>query len=113
MRFSASLLASRETDAGTLFERARSWNRIAHMDGTRNRRMAYASKTEALIGAIRIHPERFRISGIEEGGWLLCVQCVRTRGSLHVDRADLEYRCPDWWKQQIEVLSGEEPKLPA
>ena len=74
------------------------------MDGTHNRRIAYASKTDALLAAILVHPERFRFSGIEEDGWLVRVQCVRTRRSLHVQRTELERRCSEWWNREIEVL---------
>ena len=105
--FGMGILATREQDASTLFERARGWNRIAHMDGTRNRRLAYASKTDALVGALRVHPGRFRISCIEEGGLLTCVRCDRTLRRLHVERAELEHRCPEWWELAIKTLRGE------
>lgn len=105
--FAMTLLGTRERDADTLFIRARDWNRIAHLSESSSRRLAYSSKTEALIGAIRLHPERFHISSVEEGGRLICVQCARTRRSLHIERAELEYRCPDWWRRAVALLKGE------
>jgi hypothetical protein len=102
--FVASLDASKKRDALALFNKARAWNRIAHMKDVGGRLRAYASKSEALTAAVRIDPTGFQIAGVEDGGWLVRVLHDGSGRSLHISRVTLEGACGDWWVQQVKRL---------